>query len=58
MDDDGSKNLDYPEFRKGVGECGLELQEDEYKVRSIDYRLSRLYIDKSILPCSVKPQMD
>ena len=32
MDDDGSKNLDYPEFRKGVEECGLELEEHEYKV--------------------------
>ncbi len=33
MDDDGSKNLDYEEFKKGIQECGLELEEDKYKVR-------------------------
>ena len=31
MDDDGSKNLGYDEFRKGIEETGLELSEDGYK---------------------------
>jgi hypothetical protein len=31
MDDDGSKNLGYDEFRKGIDETGLELSEDGYK---------------------------
>ena len=44
MDDDGSKNLDYEEFMKGIQECGLELEEDKYKVtrstRTIEAQLS------------------
>ena len=31
MDDDGSKNLCYDEFRKGIEETGLELTEEGYK---------------------------
>ena len=31
MDDDGSRNLGYDEFRKGIDETGLELSEDGYK---------------------------
>ena len=31
MDDDGSKNLGYDEFRKGIDETGLELPEEGYK---------------------------
>merc|ERR1719232_1720276 len=31
MDDDGSKNLGYDEFRKGIDETGLELSEEGYK---------------------------
>ena len=28
MDDDGSKNLDYGEFRKGIRDYGISLEED------------------------------
>jgi len=31
MDDDGSKNIGYDEFRKGIDETGLELSEEGYK---------------------------
>lgn len=31
MDDDGSKNLGYDEFRKGIDETGLELSEEGYR---------------------------
>ena len=31
MDDDGSKNLGYDEFRKGIDETGLEISEDGFK---------------------------
>ena len=28
MDDDGSKNLDYAEFKKGIRDYGVSLEED------------------------------
>ena len=31
MDDDGSKNLGYDEFKKGIDDTGLDLSEEAYK---------------------------